>query len=110
MDEQQTQHKSKRKLTDFRRKYLRFKISESRRETKLKCIEYKGGKCEACGYNKCPATLVFHHINPKEKDFGISSGGISRNFESCRLELDKCILFCQNCHVELHQKEHEKIV
>lgn len=31
-------------------------------------VEYKGGKCEKCGYDKCMAALAFHHLDPKEKD------------------------------------------
>lgn len=99
----------KRKLTPYRKKYLNFRISELRREVKLKCIEYKGGKCEKCGYNKCPAALTFHHIDPNEKDFGISSNGYSRSFEKCKPELDKCMLLCMVCHAELHYEEDEKV-
>jgi hypothetical protein len=36
---------------------------------KIKAIEYKGGKCEICGYNKCIRSLCFHHKNPLEKNF-----------------------------------------
>jgi hypothetical protein len=97
----------KRILTSFRRKYLRFKISELRRKIKLQCIEYKGGKCQHCYYDKCPAALTFHHLDPSQKDFGISSSGISRSFEKCKPELDKCILLCVRCHAELHAKEDE---
>jgi endogenous inhibitor of DNA gyrase (YacG/DUF329 family) len=98
---------SKRKLTPFRKKYLKLRISDFRRETKLKCIEYKGGKCEICGYDKCPASLAFHHLDPSQKDFGISSSGFSRSFEKCKPELDKCILVCMNCHGEIHYKEYQ---
>lgn len=36
---------------------------------KLKLIDYKGGKCELCGYNKNIAALEFHHLNPSLKEF-----------------------------------------
>ena len=39
---------------------------------KLELIEYKGGKCEICGYNKNLSALEFHHINSKDKSFSIS--------------------------------------
>lgn len=100
---------SERILTPFRKKYLNFRVSEQRRKVKLQCIEYKGGKCERCGYNKCPAALEFHHLDPSEKDFGISSNGISRSFEKCKVEVDKCILVCSNCHAEIHHEESEKV-
>jgi len=101
---------NKRILTPYRKKYLNFRISELRREVKLKCIEYKGGKCEKCGYNKCPASLIFHHIDPLQKDFGISSNGVSRSFSKCKPELDKCMLLCMNPHGELHYEEDKIII
>lgn len=71
-----------------------------RKRTKVQLVLYKGGKCVKCGYNKCIEALQFHHLNPKEKDFTIS--GKSLSFERLRLEADKCILLCANCHIETH--------
>ena len=64
--------------------------------------EYKGGKCEICGYFKCQRALSFHHINPKEKSFGVSEKGLTRSWDIIRKEIDKCILICANCHMEIH--------
>lgn len=64
--------------------------------------EYMGGKCQICGYNKCSRALTFHHINPKEKSFGISARGFTRSWDKIKKELDKCILLCSNCHMEVH--------
>lgn len=63
-------------------------------------VEYKGGKCEICGYDKCLAALEFHHIDPDKKDFSISSS--SKSIDEFKLEADKCILVCANCHREIH--------
>lgn len=41
-------------------------------------IEYKGGKCSICGYDRCKGALEFHHMDPNEKDFGISAQGYTR--------------------------------
>jgi len=46
-------------LTEFGRKWRNFGVSEARRLLKLKLIEYKGGKCQECGYNTCSAALDF---------------------------------------------------
>jgi ribosomal protein S6 len=73
-----------------------------RKNNKQKLIEYKGGCCEICRYDKCIEALEFHHKNPLEKDFGIS--GVSRSFEKMKREVDKCILVCANCHREIHAK------
>jgi len=66
---------------------------------KTRAIEYKGGCCTKCGYNKCTEALDFHHVG--KKDFLISSH-YNRKWETLRKELDKCILLCANCHRELH--------
>lgn len=71
-----------------------------RKRTKIKLIEYKGGKCECCGYSKCIEALEFHHLDPSKKDFQIS--GTSKSFETLKNEADKCILVCANCHREIH--------
>ena len=67
---------------------------------KEKLVEYKGGKCIVCGYNKYVGNLTFHHLNPEEKDFNIS--GKSFSIECLKKEVDKCALLCHICHGELH--------
>ena len=82
-------------------------ITIKRRAIKEMLIDYKGGKCERCGYNKCNRALEFHHLNPQEKDFSISKH-INRNIEELKSEVDKCILLCSNCHAEVHQELYDK--
>lgn len=73
---------------------------------KEQSVAYLGGCCTKCGYSKCIASLAFHHRDPKEKMFGIgSSVAASKPWAELQLELDKCILLCQNCHHELHWEE-----
>lgn len=91
--------KEKRKYAD-RRKYLIQAVTKRRRKIKLMAIEYKGGRCQICGYNKYPGALDLHHINGK-KDFGIGDKGYTRSWERTKKELDKCILVCANCHREI---------
>jgi len=64
-------------------------------------VEYKGGKCVRCGYNKNVKALQFHHIDKTTKLFSISSGHC-RSWKSQIAEVDKCILLCANCHAEEH--------
>lgn len=73
-----------------------------KRNFKQECINYKGGKCILCEYNKCNSALEFHHTNPQEKDFHISDSGAHKLTNKIKLELDKCILVCANCHREIH--------
>jgi len=76
-------------------------VIEWRKRTKKKLVDYKGGKCQICDYNKSSNALHFHHLNPNEKDFSIS--GKSLSFDKLKSEVDKCILVCSNCHSEIHE-------
>lgn len=82
-------------------------VIDTRRRNKIKLVEYKGGKCERCGYDKCIDALEFHHLNPDEKDFGLSCGD-TRSLEKLKAEADKCIMVCANCHREIHAEERER--
>lgn len=70
---------------------------------KQKAVDYRGGKCEICGYNKCLAAMDFHHKNPLEKN-GYGTGALKSHwtFERNKSEIDKCILVCVRCHREIH--------
>ena len=81
-----------------------------RNNLKKMAIEYKGGCCQECGYDKAKTALEFHHLDPKKKDFGISSKGHTRSWEKIKEELDKCILLCSNCHREIHEGLNKKYV
>lgn len=70
-----------------------------RKRTKKKLVEYKGGKCTICSYDRCINALEFHHLDPNEKDFTIA--GKSWSFERLKGEVDKCVLLCSNCHKEV---------
>lgn len=79
-----------------------------RRLIKKWALDYKGNKCELCGYHKCIDALDFHHLDPSQKDFSISDRDIKLDWEKIKEELDKCILICANCHRELHAQEKER--
>lgn len=77
-------------------------VIRSRRKLKRMAVEYLGGCCQLCGYKKALSALEFHHKDPSHKDFGIAASGSTRSFEKMKVELDKCILVCANCHREIH--------
>lgn len=83
-------------------------VQKRRDLLKFKAVEYKGGKCEICGYNKNYAALEFHHLDPSQKDFGIAQSGETRSWDEIQNELDKCIMVCANCHRELHNPDWSK--
>lgn len=81
--------------------YYTVKMRESDRRRKQRAVDYKGGKCQKCGYSKCLNALEFHHTDPSRKDFTVA--GKRRPWEDLRIELDKCLLLCSNCHREHHE-------
>lgn len=83
-------------------------ISNKRRDIKKKAVEYKGGKCEICGYNKCLAALTFHHIDPEKKNFAISRVAHKLDWEDLKAEISGCQLLCSNCHIERHNQHKTK--
>jgi hypothetical protein len=75
-----------------------------RLDKKLKAIEYKGGRCQICAYSRCTAALEFHHSDPSQKDFAINKALSNHwKWDKIKLELEKCILVCANCHREIHE-------
>jgi len=106
-------NKNKTKIMGYQKEYysspnVRARYN-SRRDVKKKAlIDYKGGKCEICGYNKCMAVLVFHHRDEKKKSFNISQK-VGQKLSNLKKEADKCMLLCANCHRELHWKKSQKL-
>jgi hypothetical protein len=90
---------------DERRTRNYYRVKTRRQQIKQKAVEYKGNKCELCGYSKCIVALEFHHRNPKKKEFSLSTNRMYHAWATVKKELDKCILVCSNCHRELHYKE-----
>jgi hypothetical protein len=75
--------------------------AEKQKETKLRAVEYKGGCCQHCGYNKSISALEFHHMDPIQKDPQYKA---TWSWKRLKPELDKCILLCSNCHREEHDR------
>ncbi|HZA89569.1 MAG TPA: HNH endonuclease signature motif containing protein [Solirubrobacterales bacterium] len=74
----------------------------TRRKQKVKrlLVEEAGGCCSICGYDSCIVNLHFHHVDPNEKAFILSSN-TTKALDTYRDELDKCVLVCANCHGEI---------
>jgi hypothetical protein len=92
-------------LSPYCKKCSNLQTVERQRKLKEKAIDYLGGKCNKCSYDKCPAALDFHHLDPTEKDFTISQVSRTAWNEKIQKELDKCVLLCANCHRETHWEE-----
>ena len=91
-----------RKKPEFKAKRNSWRRQWCARENQ-KAVDYKGGKCECCGYSGCLAALDFHHKDPTKKN-GYGTGALKSHwsFERNKEEIDKCILVCVRCHREIH--------
>lgn len=76
-------------------------VIEYRRNKKRILVKEAGGKCLICGYNNHFGALQFHHVNPEEKSFNVSSKGATKSMKLARKEAAKCVLLCANCHQEV---------
>lgn len=71
---------------------------------KANLITVFDSKCCICGWDAYQEGLEFHHVNPKEKEFGIcASNAVTKALDKQLAEMRKCILVCANCHRGIHQ-------
>ncbi len=87
----------------------RHKINTHRRARRYAVRAWLDGirsqlQCCRCDENH-PSCLEFHHTNG-DKEFQIGSSK-TRDFtlERIKLEIEKCIVLCANCHKKEHYKE-----
>ncbi len=76
-------------------------VSERRRVIKRTLVAEAGGACDLCGYERYVGALHFHHLDPSEKAFTLSLGGVTKSITAIREEAGKCVLLCANCHAEV---------
>ena len=73
-------------------------------------VEEAGGKCQKCGYNKSIWALSFHHNDPTEKDFGLSTGGLSRDIDFCDKKLKNVHYYVLIVMRKNIKNWHEKVI
>ena len=49
--------------------------------------------------------LDFHHLDPKEKEFGISQISAHMSWDKILPEIEKCVLLCRGCHAIEHGED-----
>jgi hypothetical protein len=76
-------------------------VTNRRRRVKAILVQEAGGRCSACGYDRCAAALQFHHVDPSIKQFSLGRKGVARSLDKARAEARKCVLLCANCHAEV---------
>jgi 5-methylcytosine-specific restriction endonuclease McrA len=80
------------------------RVLDWRRRAKLRLIAEAGGCCRICGDDRYSGALHFHHLDPGQKEFGISKRGFLRAITKMRDEAAKCVLLCSNCHAEVEAR------
>lgn len=76
-------------------------VSKRRRRVKQILVTEAGGRCVVCGYDRYFGALHFHHLEPTAKAFALSDAGLARSLAAARVEAQKCVLLCGNCHAEV---------
>ena len=72
-------------------------------------LEYKKSlSCENCTENH-PACLEFHHLDPSEKKFSISTRRDRPSMKALLEEIAKCRVLCANCHRKEHWNQREEV-
>ena len=74
-------------------------VTQRRRKIKEILVAEAGGRCRICGYDRHPAALEFHHLDPAQKLHAVSRRVLS--LETLPMEARKCVLLCSNCHAEV---------
>lgn len=101
-------NRKKKQYTSYCKSCNNTYCGERARKIKIKMIDYMGNECKECHIhvnNSHPAIFDFHHLDPTKKDFGLSDKSYKK-WEDVKIELDKCILLCSNCHRILHAKQN----
>lgn len=76
-------------------------VSQKSKASKLRAIEYLGGKCFDCGGIFPHYVYDFHHLDGSTK-LDNPSRFLRGDWDSAVPELDKCVLLCANCHRGRH--------
>lgn len=80
--------------------HLRYTIIKGR-SNREKIVDFLGGKCSACGFDRFLCALDVHHTDADRKDPAFST---HRGWSWNRIvkELKNCVLLCKNCHSAVH--------
>jgi hypothetical protein len=95
--------KMKKTLRDHHKNPKVSPVQSWRKRRKQEFVDYLGGECKVCGYDRCIEALEFHHVDPDTKSCSITSAlAHPKKHGVIKEEVDKCVLLCGNCHQEYH--------
>jgi len=99
--------KYQEKNIDKVREWNRLNKQKQNKKRRQFIDEYKSTcSCKKCGDIRS-YVLDFHHINPDEKEFDLGDAS-KYSITRLKLELEKCITLCRNCHSEFHYLEKQQ--
>ena len=99
--------KWKGKNADKVREWDRLRKQQQNKERRQFVNEYKlTCSCKKCGDIR-PYVLDFHHLDPSAKSFDLGNAS-KYSIPKLKLELEKCITLCRNCHSEFHYFEKKQ--
>ena len=81
-------------------KEYRKRNKETERRRKNQFINSYKTPCLFCGSDE---NVHFHHVNPLEKEFEVSTGKY-RSYKNIEKEIYKCWCLCSECHIKLHNR------
>jgi len=58
--------------------------------------------CEICKAEETARVFNFHHLNPDDKEGGVSQLSTGKDKRKFLLEITKCVYVCETCHQDLH--------
>jgi hypothetical protein len=86
-------HRTERLAVQYERKQAIWDFYQSLKQN---------ARCERCR-ERHPATLQFHHRDPKAKVLSVSEAAHRGwSLDKIRKEVAKCAVLCANCHAKLH--------
>lgn len=75
---------------------------ENRKNKLSKIHQITGKGCWFCGYDRCWSAMDFHHVEPHNKLFQLTTRELQYTWERVFSEMQKCVLCCCRCHREIH--------
>jgi len=82
--------------------HINFWIAKRR----VRLMRLHGGQCAQCGEDRL-WLLTFHHRDPDQKEYNLSSGGMRRlSWDKIIAEANKCDLLCPTCHRIRHTTQN----
>ena len=82
------------------------KNSQRRKQRRIDIENLVGNTCAKCAKQFPFVCLDLHHVDPTEKDTGVSQM-LTHSWDNIVKEIEKCVVLCACCHRLEHQELRE---